>query len=76
MGKGKILLKFTYVKLLSLCKVLYVPFHCRNLVFGTLLNTAEAKTAGGDEKVVISHNGFFVGKRIPKWEFVCTLSYF
>jgi len=60
MGKGNILLKFTYGKLLSLSNVLYMSFLRRNLVSLTLLNKARLKTIVGDDKVAISHNGVFV----------------
>jgi len=63
MGKGKILLKFTSEKLLSLNNVLYAPSLCTNLGFDILLNKAGLKTVVGDDKVVISHNGVFVRKR-------------
>ena len=62
MGKIKILLKFTFGKLLSLSNVLYVPSLHRNLVSGILLNKAGLKTVTEDDKVVISCNGVFVGK--------------
>ena len=60
MGKGKILLKFTFVKLLSSSNVLNVSSLCRNLVSGILLNKAGLKTIVGDDKVIICHNGVFV----------------
>ena len=62
MGKGNILLKFTSEKLLSLSNVLYVPSLRRNLVSGILLDKARLKTVVGNDRVVISHNGVFVGK--------------
>ena len=70
MGKGKILLKFTSDKLLSLsiCKLLslsnalYVPSLRRNLVSGVLFNKVGLKNFVRDDKVVISHNEVFVGK--------------
>ena len=37
-GKGKVILKLTSRKTLSLSNVLYVPSLCRNVVFGSLLN--------------------------------------
>jgi len=63
MGKGKILLKFIFGKLLSLSNVLYVAFLRKNLVSGILLNKTGLKTIVGANKVVISHNRAFVGKR-------------
>ena len=62
MGKGKILLKFTSGKLLSLSNVLYVPSLYRNLISNILVNKAGLKTIVRDDKVVISHNRVFVGK--------------
>jgi len=43
--------------------VLYVSSLRGNLVSGTLLNKARFKTIVGDDKVVISRNEVFVGKR-------------
>jgi len=60
MSKGEILLKFTYGKLLPLGNVLYVPSFHRNL--GILLNKARLKIIVGDDKVIVSQNGAFVGK--------------
>ena len=62
MGKGKILLKFTFGKLLSLSNMLYVPSLRINLVSGILLNKVGLKTIVRDDKVIISHNGVFDGK--------------
>ena len=62
MGEGKILIKFTYGKLLSLSNALYVHSLCKTLVSGILLNKVGVKTIVGDDKIVISHNGVFVGK--------------
>jgi len=61
--KRKILLKFTSGKLLLLSNTLHLPSLRKNLVFGILLNKAGLKTIVGDNKVVISRNGAFVGKR-------------
>ena len=62
MGKWKILLKFTFSKLLSLSNVLYVLSLCRNLVSGILLNKAGLKTIVRHDRVVISRNKVFIGK--------------
>ena len=62
MDKGKILLKFTFGKLLSLSNVLYVPSLHRTLISDILLNKVRLKTIVGDDKVVMSHNGVFFGK--------------
>jgi len=42
--------------------VLYVSSHRRNLVFGMLFNKARLKTVVENDKVIISHNGVFIGK--------------
>ena len=57
-----ILIKFTFGKLLSLSNVLDVPFLHRNLVSNTLLNKARLKNVVRGDKVIIFHNGAFVGK--------------
>ena len=62
MGKGKTLLKFAFGKLLSLSNMLCVSSLRKNLVSSILLNKVGLKTIVGDDKVVISHNGVFVGK--------------
>uniref|UniRef100_A0A7N2RBZ6 Reverse transcriptase Ty1/copia-type domain-containing protein n=1 Tax=Quercus lobata TaxID=97700 RepID=A0A7N2RBZ6_QUELO len=62
-GKGKVLLKFTLDKSLALHSVLHVPNMCRNLVSGLLLNKAGIKLVFESNKIVLSQNGDFVGKR-------------
>ena len=52
-GKGKILLKFTSRKMLSLSNVLFVPSLRRNLISSTLLDVAGLKIMQEDGKVVI-----------------------
>jgi len=61
-GKGKILLKLTSGKTISLSDVLYVPSLRRNLIFGSLLNRAGLKLVFEADKVVITKNGELVGK--------------
>ena len=61
-GKGKVLLKFTSVKLLSLSNVLFVPSLRRNLICSTLLNIAGLKIVQEAGKVVVMQDGDFVGK--------------
>ncbi|KAA0048183.1 ty1-copia retrotransposon protein [Cucumis melo var. makuwa] len=61
-GKGKVILKFTSSKTLSLSNVLYVPFLRRNLVSESLLNRAGPKFVLEGDKVVFTKNGEFVGK--------------
>ncbi|CAJ2637428.1 unnamed protein product [Trifolium pratense] len=62
LGKGKILLKLTSGKTLSLSDVLYVPSLRRKLISGSCLNRAGLKLVFEADKVVITKNGNFVGK--------------
>ncbi|TYK06658.1 ty1-copia retrotransposon protein [Cucumis melo var. makuwa] len=62
-GKGKVILKLTSGKTLSLSNVLYVPSLRRNLVSGSLLNQAGLKIILESDKVVLTKNGDFIGKR-------------
>ena len=62
MGKMKILSKFTSGKLVSFSNVLYVSSLCTDLVYSIHLNKVGLKTIVEDDKVVISHNGAFIGK--------------
>ncbi|KAA0048396.1 ty1-copia retrotransposon protein [Cucumis melo var. makuwa] len=62
-GKGKVILKLTSGKTLSLSNVLYVPSLRRNLVSGSLLNRAGLKIILEGDKVVLTNNEEFVGKR-------------
>ncbi|CAN1185666.1 Retrovirus-related Pol polyprotein from transposon TNT 1-94, partial [Linum perenne] len=61
-GKGKILLKLTSGKSLSLSNVLYVPSLRRNLISAGLLIKAGLKLVLEADKLVITKNGVFVGK--------------
>jgi len=61
-GNGKVLLKLTSRKMLSLNNVLYVLDMCGNLVFGAFLNKAGLKIILQVDKVVLTKNGEFVGK--------------
>ena len=63
LSKGKILLKLTYGKTLALNNVVYVPSLRRNLVYGALLNKAGLKIVLEANKVVLTRNGEYVGKR-------------
>ncbi|KAA0042258.1 ty1-copia retrotransposon protein [Cucumis melo var. makuwa] len=60
--KGKVILKLTSGKTLSLSNVLYVLSLRRNLVSGSLLNRAGLKIMLEGDKVVLTKNGEFVGK--------------
>ena len=62
MGKGKVLLKLTFGKTLSLNNVLYVPSLRRNLVYGELLNKVGHKLVFEGDKIIISRDGDFVWK--------------
>ncbi|KAL4627116.1 hypothetical protein ACB092_05G144500 [Castanea dentata] len=61
-GKGKVILKLTSGKSLALNDVLHAPDMHRNLVSGFLLNIAGLKLVFESHKLVLSHNGDFVGK--------------
>ena len=61
-GKGKVILKLTSGKTLSLSNVLYVPSLRRNLVSRSLLNWTGLKIILDGDKVVLTKNGEFVGK--------------
>ncbi|KAA0060696.1 ty1-copia retrotransposon protein [Cucumis melo var. makuwa] len=60
-GKGKVILKLTSGKTLSLSNVLYVPSIRRNLVSKSLLNRVGLKIVLEVDKVVLTKNGEFVG---------------
>ncbi|KAL4034932.1 hypothetical protein IC575_003605 [Cucumis melo] len=60
--KGKVILKLTSGKTLSLSNVLYVLSLHRNLVSGSLLNQAGLKIMLEGDKVVLTKNGEFFGK--------------
>ncbi|KAH6794775.1 centromere protein X [Perilla frutescens var. hirtella] len=62
LGKGKILLKLTSGKTLSLNNALFVPSMRRNLISGALLNKAGLKIVVESDRVVLTKNGEFVGK--------------
>ncbi|KAL0453364.1 UNVERIFIED_CONTAM: hypothetical protein Slati_1314500 [Sesamum latifolium] len=62
LGKGKVFLKLTSGKTLTLNDVLYVPSLRRNLISGSLLNKAGLKIVLEADKVIITKNGNFVGK--------------
>ncbi|KAL0458245.1 UNVERIFIED_CONTAM: hypothetical protein Slati_0451700 [Sesamum latifolium] len=63
LGKGNIFLKLTSGKTIALNDVLYVPSLRRNLISGSLLNKAGLKIVLEADKVIITKNGDFVGKR-------------
>ena len=61
-GKGKVLLKLTSGKTLSLSDVLHVPKIHRNLLSVFLLGKAGVKMTFECDKLVLTKNGVFVGK--------------
>ncbi|XP_075475893.1 uncharacterized protein LOC142514930 [Primulina tabacum] len=61
-GQGKVVLKMTSGKELTLNNVLYVPDIRKNLVSGSLLNKHGFRIVFESDKVVLSKNGMFVGK--------------
>ena len=62
LGKGKILLKLTSGKTLSLSNVLHVPEIRYNLISVFVLGKAGVKVFFESDKIVMTKNGVFVGK--------------
>ena len=62
LGKGKVTLKLTSGKSLTLQNVLFVPSMCRNLISSTLLEIVGIKQVIASGKIVLSKNDEFVGK--------------
>ena len=61
-GKGKVVLKMTYGKELTLTNVLYVPEIRKNLVSGSLLNSHGFQLVFESDKFVLSKSGMYVGQ--------------
>ncbi|XP_071916128.1 uncharacterized protein [Coffea arabica] len=61
-GQGKVLLKMTSSKTLTLNDVLYVPEIRKNLVSGSLLNKHGFRMIFESDKVILSKSGMYVGK--------------
>ena len=61
-GQGKVILKMTSGKSLTLNNVPYVPEICKNLVSGSLLNKHGFRMVFESDKVILSKSGMFVGK--------------
>ena len=61
-GQGKVVLKMTSRKELTLTNVLYVPEIQKNLVFGSLLNNHGFRLVFESNKLVLSKSGMYVGK--------------
>ncbi|CAL8988835.1 unnamed protein product, partial [Prunus brigantina] len=62
MGKGKVFLKFTSGKELTLLDVLHVPEIRKNLVSGPILSNKGFKLVFESNKFVLTKGGMFVGK--------------
>ncbi|KAH9781527.1 hypothetical protein KPL71_008509 [Citrus sinensis] len=62
LGKGKVLLKLTSGKTLSLSNVLHVPEIRYNLISIFVLGKAGVKVSFEGDKIVMTKNGVFVGK--------------
>ena len=61
-GQGKVVLKMMFGKELNLTNVLYVPEICKNLLFGSLLNSIGFRLVFEAEKFVMSKSGMYIGK--------------
>ena len=61
-GQGKVLLKMTSGKQLTLNNVLYVPEIRKNLVSGSLLNKHGFRMVFESDKVILSKSGMYVEK--------------
>ncbi|KAH9746354.1 CCHC-type domain-containing protein [Citrus sinensis] len=61
-SQGKVILKMTSGKELTLNNVLYVPEIRKNLVSGSLLNKHGFRMVFESDRVVLSKNGMYVGK--------------
>ena len=61
-GQGKVVLKMTSRKELTLINILYVPEIRKNLVSGSLLNSHGFRMVFESKKFVLSKSGIYVGK--------------
>ena len=61
-GKGKVILKMTLSKKLTLNDVLHVPDICKNLVSCSMLSKNGFKLVIESDKFVLTKNGMYVGK--------------
>ena len=61
-GQGKVILKMTSGKKLTLNNVLHVPDIRKNLVSGSLLSQKGFKLVFVSDKFVLTKNGMYVGK--------------
>ena len=62
LGKGKVLLKLTSGKTLTLSDVLHVPSIRVNLIFVALLSKVGVKESFESDKIVMTKKNVFVGK--------------
>ena len=61
-GKGKVILKMTFGKELTLNDVLHVPKIRKNLVSGSLLSKKGFRLVFESNKFVLTKSGIYVGK--------------
>ena len=61
-GQGKVVLKMTFGKELTLTNVLYVPEIRKNLVSGSLLNNHGFRLVFESNKFLLPKSGMYVGK--------------
>ena len=61
-GQGKVVLKITYRKEVTLTNVLYVPEICKNLVSGSLLNSHGFRMVFESDMFVLSKSVMYVKK--------------
>ena len=61
-GQGKVVLKMTSRKEVTLTNVLYVHEICKNLVFGSLLNSHGFRMVFESNQFVLSKSGMYIGK--------------
>ncbi|KAA0060612.1 pol polyprotein [Cucumis melo var. makuwa] len=66
-GQGKVILKMTSGKELTLNNVLHVPDIRKNLVSGSLLSKNGFKLVFVSDKFVLSENEMYIGKGYLRW---------
>lgn len=62
LGSGKIYIRLSFGKTLNMNNVVYVPSLYRNFISRALLNKAGIKLVFEVDRLVMSHNGEFIGK--------------
>ena len=60
-GKGKVILKWTSEKELTLNDILHVPDIHKNLISGLILSKKRFKMVFESDKFVLTKNGMYVG---------------